>query len=142
MLFSSRKSVFFSLLIFGMVAFTTAVFFFGITLGWIGKSDYWTAIIFSVINAWLLWVYFGTNYKLTDTELIYRSGPIRGKIEIRQIREIVKGKTMYSGLKPATAAKGLIIKFRKYDEIYISPVSNDLFIAEILKYNPNIIISE
>jgi hypothetical protein len=142
MLFSSRKSVFFSLLIFGMIAFTALVFFFGIGFGWIEKSDYWIALPFTVIISLFLWIYFGTYYKLTDTELIYRSGPIRGKIEIHQIREIVKGKTMYSGLKPATAAKGLIIKFRKYDEIYISPVSNDSFVAEIGKRNPHILISE
>ena len=125
MIFSSRKSVFFSLLIFGMVAFTAVVFLFGIAFGWIGKSDYWIALPFATIISLFLWIYFGTHYKLTDAELIYRSGPIRGTIEIDEIREIVKGKTLYSGLKPATAAKGLIVRFRKYDEIYISPVSND-----------------
>lgn len=142
MLFSSRKSVFFSILVFGIVLFMTAAFFVGIAFSWIGKSDYWIVIVFSAIDALLLWVYFGTNYKLTDTELIYRSGPIRGKIKVDEIREIVKGKTMVAGLKPATAAKGLIVKFRKYDEIYISPLSNDLFVAEILKRNPHILISE
>ena len=141
-MFSSRKSVFFSILVFGIVLFMTGVFSLGIAFGWIEKEDYWVAIVFSAINALLLWFYFGTNYKLTDTELIYRSGPIRGKIKIDEIREIVKGKTMIAGLKPATAEKGLIVKYRKYDEVYISPVSNDQFVAEILKHNPKIIISK
>ncbi|MGV3610798.1 MAG: PH domain-containing protein [Fluviicola sp.] len=140
--FSSRKSVFFSLLIFGMVALVAVLFFLGIAFERIGKQEYWLALPFTAIISLFLWIYFGTYYKLTDTELIYRSGPIRGRIVMHEIREIVKGKTMYSGLKPATAAKGLIIKFRKYDEIYISPVSNESFIAEIGKRNPHILISE
>ena len=61
---------------------------------------------------------------------------------IPEIREIAKGKTMYAGLKPATASKGLIIKFGKYDEIYISPATNELFVSEILKRNPEIVVSK
>lgn len=141
MKFSSRKSVFFSLLVLGSVIFLMGFSICGLIFGWIERSDFWVVIPFSLISALLLWIYFGTYYQLTETELIYCSGPIRGKIRIPEIREIVKGKTMYAGLKPATAAKGLIIKFGKYDEIYISPVTNDLFVAEILKRCPQILIS-
>ena len=141
MKFLSRKSVFFSILILGLVAFLIGFSVFGIAFGWIEKSDYWILIPFLTIDALLLWIYFGTSYQLTNTDLLYRSGPIRGKIRIDEIREIVTGKTLYAGLKPATAGKGLIIKFRKYDEIYISPLSNEVFIAEILKRNPDIVIT-
>ena len=44
-------------------------------------------------------------------------------------------------LKPATALKGLIIKYNKYDEIYISPKTNESFVAEILKLNPEVKIN-
>lgn len=46
---------------------------------------------------------------------------IRGKIEIVGIKEIIIGKSLWSGFKPATAKNGLIIKYDKYNEIYISP---------------------
>lgn len=141
MKFSSRKSPFFSILILGSVAFLVIISLFGPAFGWIEKQDYWVILVFAAISALLLWIYFGTKYELTDTELIYRSGPLRGKIEIARIREIKKGKTLYSGLKPATAGKGLIICFQKYDEIYISPKTNDSFIEEILKRNKAIVIS-
>lgn len=142
MKFSSKKSLFFSILILGSVAFLSGFSVLGITFSWIEKADFWIVIPFALISVLLLWIYFGTKYELTDTELIYRSGPLRGKIPIYQIREIVRGKTLYAGIKPATATKGLIVRFGKYDEIYISPDSNDRFVAEILKRNPKIIISE
>jgi energy-coupling factor transporter transmembrane protein EcfT len=142
MKFSSRKSIFFRILILGSVVFFTILYIFGIFSGWIEPRDFWIGIPFSGMIALLLWIYLGTTYVLTETELIYKSGPLRGRIQLDQIREIVKGKTRYAGIKPATAGKGLIIKFRKYDEIYISPESNETFLSEIGKRNPEILISE
>jgi hypothetical protein len=142
MKFSSRKSISFTILIFGTALFLIGFSVFGIAFNWIEQADSWMVIPFTIIAALLLWIYFGTHYQLTDTELVYRSGPLRGKIPLNQVREIVKGKTLYTGIKPATAGKGLIIKFRKYDEIYISPNSNDSFISEILKRNPRVVLSE
>ena len=141
MKFSARKSFLFSVLILGCVAFLTSFSILGMVFGWIAKSDSWMVIPFLIIAALLLWIYFGTYYQLTETELIYRSGPLRGKIPLNEIREIVKGKTLYAGIKPATAGKGLIVKFGKYDEIYISPDSNDSFILEIGKRNREIVVS-
>lgn len=142
MKFHSRKDVFFHIVILGFSLFLAGFSVLGIAFNWMEKADHWMAIPFAVIAALLLWIYFGTRYYLTSSELIYRSGPLRGKIPIHTIREIVKGKTLYAGIKPATARKGLIIRFGKFDEVYISPKTNESFIAEILKRNPEIIISE
>lgn len=142
MKFSSKRDVFFSILILGSVAFLFGFPVLGFLFGWLEKSDFWVAIPFSVIIFLLLWIYFGTSYELTETEFIYRSGPLKGRIKIDQIREIRKGKTLYSGLKPATSGKGLIIKYQKFNEIYISPNTNELFIEEIIRRNKNIIIIE
>lgn len=140
--FKSRKDLFFTTVILGSVMFLSGFSIFGVVFGWIEKADFWILIPFAAIIALFLWIYFGTHYSVTDTELIYRSGPLRGTIQIQKIREIVRGKTLYSGLKPATAAKGLIIRYGKYDEIYISPDSNASFIAEVLQRNAQIRISE
>ena len=40
----------------------------------------------------LVWLFFDTEYYLSQTELEYKSGPVRGKIKIEQIKEIIKGK--------------------------------------------------
>lgn len=86
-------------------------------------------------------VFFGTHYKLTADKLIYRSGPIRGEIEVDRIKEIVVGKTLWVGIKPATAKNGLIIKYDSFNELYISPITNESFIAEITTLNSSIKIT-
>jgi hypothetical protein len=90
----------------------------------------------------ILWIYFDTFCKIEKNELIYRSGFLRGKIEIPNIKEILIGKTMWIGIKPALAINGLIIKFNKYDEIYIAPENNDRLISDLIKLNPEIKITE
>ena len=90
----------------------------------------------------LIWAYLDTYYKIEKTLLIYRSAFLRGKIEIASIREIVKGTTVWVGLKPSLATKGMLVKFNKFDEIYIAPVSNEELIADLLKTNPKIIVKD
>jgi hypothetical protein len=75
-----------------------------------------------------LWSYYGTCYELTQKFLKYNCGPIKGKDQIKEIREVIKEKTLWFGLKPATTRKDLIIK-------YISPETNDEFINSLLKLN-------
>ena len=95
-------------------------------------------LITFLIAAFLLWMLYGTWYKLTEEVLIYKKGPIKGEIAIKDIHTIVVGKNLWVGYRPATARKGLIIKYLKYDEIYISPDSNEGFVEEILKIKPAI----
>ncbi|MGV8879713.1 MAG: PH domain-containing protein [Sphingobacteriaceae bacterium] len=88
------------------------------------------------------WIYFDTFYKIEKNLLIYRSRFLRGKVEVSMIKEILKGKNMWSGIKPALARNGLIIKFNQYDEIYIAPESNNELISDLLKINSEIKVTE
>ncbi|MEO8933473.1 MAG: PH domain-containing protein [Xanthomarina sp.] len=90
----------------------------------------------------ILWIYFDTFYKIENNTLIYRSGFLRGKVDILTINEILKGKTMWTGIKPALARKGLIIKFNTYDEIYIAPEDNNEMILDLLKVKAEIKITD
>ncbi|MGO3706398.1 MAG: PH domain-containing protein [Mesonia hippocampi] len=85
-----------------------------------------------------LWIYFDTGYKTDTTYLYYRSAFIDGRIEISKIVQLHVGKTMWSGLKPAISSGGIIIKYSKYDEIYIAPQDNDKFVNDLLTLNPKI----
>jgi hypothetical protein len=80
------------------------------------------------------------NYNLSDIDTT-KNIFLRGKIEIQNIHEILKGKARWSGIKPALARKGLIIKFNIYGEIYIAPENNDEMISDLLKLNSKIKIS-
>ena len=90
------------------------------------------------VSVFLLWIFYGTKYELSENHLKYKCGPINGKIELKKINQIVKEKSLWSGLRPATARNGLIIKYEKYNEIYISPKTNETFIKKILELNSGI----
>ncbi|MDD2982499.1 MAG: PH domain-containing protein [Crocinitomicaceae bacterium] len=136
MKFKSAKDPLFQILSFGLIGF-----FIGYTILQIravGIENYhfgWTDILVISAVGFFLWINIATNYELTPTELKYKSGPFRGTIALGEIHEIRVGKTLWVGLKPATARNGLIIKYGKFNEIYISPETNDSFVEEIVKLN-------
>lgn len=139
MKFQSKKDILFSIIILAVT-----VFMVGITIFEIISGENYLALILTntAVIGFLFWVYFGTNYKLSEeNELIYRSGPLRGRISVDRITEIIVGKTLWVGFRPATSRNGLIIKYDKYNEIYISPKTNELFIEKILELNGEIKIS-
>ena len=143
MKFKSKKDILFSFIILGISAFLTGIMIFNSINGKFETEGYWPLfLVFSVVGL-LLWIYFGTNYELSKKDgLIYRSGPLNGKINTDRITEIIKGKTLWVGFRPATARKGLIIKYDKYNELYITPKTNESFIKKILELNNGIIIYE
>ena len=143
MKFESKKDLFVSAIIFGVCCFLMGMTIVSILNGSMKKDEFWTLIPILVVVGFLLWLYFGTNYELTkENGLIYKSGPIKGKISVHRITEIVKGKTLWAGLQPATSRKGQIIKYDKYNEIYISPKTNESFINKVLELNGQIKITE
>jgi hypothetical protein len=142
MKFKNRKDILFQLLGFSIIGFFIGIILFRIFSDGIENYNFiWTDIFMLTVAGFLIWLGLGTNYELTQTELKYKSGPIRGKIEIDKIHEIITGKTLWSGFKPATARNGLIIKYEKYNEIYISPKTNDSFVKKILELNDKIKIT-
>ena len=97
------------------------------------------SIIIFVSDIFILGALLFTHYEIKGNILYWRSGILKGKINIDTINTIEKRKKgMYSGLKPALSEKGLIIKYNKYDEIYISPKTNESFINRILGVNKNV----
>lgn len=92
--------------------------------------------------ALLLWIYFDTNYRIVNDRLRYRSGFLKGEIDIAKIREIIQGETMWSGIKPALSKNGLIVKFNRYDDIYIAPEDNNQIISDLLEINRNIKVTD
>ena len=95
-------------------------------------------VIHTLILIFLFWIYFGTNYELTKEKFIYKCGPIKRAIDINRINKIIKDKTLWVGVKVATSRKGLIVKYDKHKEIYISPRTNKSFIDKILEINNKI----
>ena len=65
------------------------------------------------------------------------------KTDINKIYKVRKGETMWSGFnKFGTATKGLIIFTKQLNDLYITPEDEELFLNELQKINPNIILEK
>ena len=95
-------------------------------------------VIISLTAIFMVSLFINTKYSISDTHLLYTSGPFKGEIPIASIQKVKKNTTKYVGFKPALASGGLIIYYNTYDEIYISPDSSDSFVDHLLKLNPSI----
>jgi hypothetical protein len=99
---------------------------------------YLAAFIIGLVLLLFIWMLYNTYYVIKDNQLLYRSAFLKGVISIDAIYEIERNKTMYAGLKPALATKGLIVKYNKYDDIYLSPKDADGFVEALIQINPAI----
>lgn len=101
-------------------------------------DQYLWIFLLSIIPFLLIsWVFFGTSYWLDNNKFHYRSGFLRGDFDIHHISQVEVNKTLWSGIKPAMASNGVIIKMR-YDEVYVAPEDNEEMIEDFLKINPDI----
>ena len=65
------------------------------------------------------------------------------KTVIGKIYKVRKGETMWSGFnKFGTSTNGLIIFTKHLNDLYITPENEELFLNELQKINPNIIIEK
>lgn len=143
MLFYSRKDIFFYTIIYGVVVFLLAIALnFHLTykeepkLGFDITMGLTVLLVLSCLHL--------TKYRITTEKFSYVCGPFFGSIKTDNITEVIVGKMLWVGLRVGTAQNGLILKYENgiFGEIYISPKTNELFIEELLKHNPNIKITQ
>lgn len=101
----------------------------------------WLTILLLSIIGIIIWTIKDTFYILTEKELKFKSGFLNGSIKTESIKELEVNKTMWVGIKPATAKRGVIVKYNQFDQIYISPRDNEEFVKELLKIKPEIKIN-
>jgi hypothetical protein len=123
------------------------------------KIDWWLGIVFlyplflgiqSIIEGkWIgFLIFFGvlffiwfisktTSYSIKEDELQVKSMfVVNQKIDISKIRKIEKSYSVLSS--PALSFDRIVIRFNKFDDIYISPKQKLAFIEELLSINPSI----
>lgn len=140
--FASKKDTWFFLIIWGstffiMLASITELVSQEIQFSW-GEAIGFFSIIITVIL--LLWIWFGTYYRICDGVIKIRCGPFRSKIKIREIKKIKKVKNPLAS--PALSFDKLEILYGKYDVVCISPKKEEQFINVLLKDNPQIELDE
>lgn len=135
--FLSSKSTFTYIFLWAIVLFMIVVLYLGIRENGVSIVP---IVIVSLVIGFLLWVLLDTRYVIKNHFLLYRSGPIRGRIDIQNIQKIKKHSGLYVPvtLKPALDTKGFIITYNKYDDLFISPIKSEVFLEELMKINPKI----
>ena len=128
--FLSTKNTFTIAILWGIVLFFVVMLALNFEKG---NDPIIPMVIISLVTGFVLWVLLDTRYVIKNNFLLYRSGPIRGRVDISKIKSIKR----YSGLnlpvmlKPALDTKGFIITYNVFDDLFISPIQSDIFIAEI-----------
>ena len=140
MKFKSRKSILLTIIFLCVSIMPTSFIALDFLNGKLNGELIFAAIVIIVSDILIGWIYFRTYYIITENELKYRTGPFSGVIGIINIVSIENNKSIvsYGGIKPALAGNGLLIKYNKYDELYVSPKTNKQFINKLLEINKNI----
>lgn len=123
----------------GGVIIAIIIFLIILTITSFSDKGYIFCSIFIALLSYLVWMCYDTYYVIDSDQLFYKSALLKGSIKISTIVEIRKKNiTQFSGLKPSLSTKGILVKYNKWDDIYISPVDIDRFIAALKNINPNI----
>jgi len=138
MKFHSRKDSLFTAIFVGIIGLMLYVVLLALREGTNLTGQLIVTLTSLLVTGLFLWIYLGTYYEINRDVLIYHSGPLKGSIPISQINQIITGKTLWVGIKPAMARKGLIINYEGFNEIYISPEQEALFLKMLLEQNPSI----
>lgn len=96
-------------------------------------SQLWISVL---VIIFVSWIWFGTGYTITETELQIKSGPLRFRIKLEQIKRIRKTRNPLAS--PALSFDRLEIKYGKYSTAIISPTDKEGFVRKIKDLNPNV----
>ncbi|WP_341224565.1 PH domain-containing protein [uncultured Arcticibacterium sp.] len=101
----------------------------------------WPTILIMLLTcAFVFHLYASTSYRITENNLIVKSGFIVNiNIPIGSIKSIKPSKSILSS--PALSLDRIEVSYGKFDSVLISPKERSAFIAELKKINPEIDIS-
>lgn len=139
--FKSGTSLFAAAIFWGTIALLIGLFVNDLINHNLGQTWYLHIFDFLVI-AFLLWIWFRTDYAFQGEDLVCNAGPFNANIKIHSIREIDLSAKMWSGFRPALSFKGMVIHYEKYNEIFISPKDIEGFISVLRRINPTIKVTK
>ena len=123
--FKSKKDIWLAVSIWGVIIL---MFFMMIT-----ERNIVVYIVGILNNALLLWLWFGTSYKIDDENLIVKNGPFKSTIDIKSIKKLRATKTLLAG--PALSIDRIEIQYKRYDSVIVSPKEKNKFIESLLSKN-------
>lgn len=81
----------------------------------------------------LLWLWFGTNYKIEEELLKIKSGPFKSTVKIKDIKRLNATKTLLAGA--ALSIDRIEILHRKYNIAIVSPKNKAEFVRALITKN-------
>lgn len=105
---------------------------FGELLGWFFFS------LLPALPIFLLAFKRKGRYEIKDNYLHYNMIYPKGRINISTITKIDANTTKWAGLKAGTSLTGIIIYYNAFDELFISPENQDVFLKMLKEKNPGI----
>lgn len=133
MKYSSKKDIFFFIIIWGSILLLFMINFMNHKTV---NESLISFIITLIINIFFLWLWFGTNYTIKNSFLKIKYGPFRSKVDIKKIRSIRRTKSIFTA--PALATQRLQLMYNKYEVVDIAPKNESEFLHKLLKINPKI----
>ncbi|MEC0089708.1 PH domain-containing protein [Paenibacillus macquariensis] len=79
----------------------------------------------------IAWIWLGVVYKLLDTELFIRMGPLTNSITYDSITHVKPVRSWISNMAMATSSRKVEIKYGRYDVVQVSPLDQETFIREL-----------
>jgi Bacterial PH domain len=139
--FLSSKNTFTVSILWGLVLILFGILYITITTG---ERNFLSILIVILTISFIVWILLDTRYVIKSNDLLYRSGPFRGRINIFEIKKIESFSGMIPPvtMKPALGNKGLILYHDKYESIFITPEKTKDFVDELLKINPEIEVND
>lgn len=136
--FISKKDALYSVGIWG----TIAVVFFSVFPATfiLSISDFVGLVIGIIVIACLIWAWFSIGYLIENNTLKIQVGPIEQKIDIKEIKNITKEKSVWSAA--ALSMDRVVIQYGNYGYAHVSPKKEYEFIKLVLSKNPQIQIDD
>jgi hypothetical protein len=110
------------------------------------------AAILLLVGGMLLWVLLGSNYEITETSLIIRTGPFRWTVPLDAIEDVVPQTNWYGGGAPiewnfGLAVLGVRLRYRKKNggltwPIRIAPQDRAAFLLELTERQPELVVKD
>jgi hypothetical protein len=105
----------------------------------LNAKEYISRLCIALLLFGFMFIFNKITYKIDKDKLIIKSIIFKKEMEIQHFHSIYRNKKRFVTIeKAALATNGIIIRYSKYDEIYISPEKENEFIAELKAINPSI----
>lgn len=98
------------------------------------EASAWGVVGVLAVYAFVAWIWFGTGYTVTRKELLVKTGPLRWRIQLKEIEHVKETRNWYSSA--ALTLDRLEIKYARFGTVFISPYEREAFLALIEKRCP------